>query len=715
MGNSDMPLKKEQLFAFLCNISEQYHIGIAIVDINEPNNPFVFLNDAFLHLTGYEKDELIGRNITILEGLRTNKETQEEFEYHLIHKTPFRLNLLHYRKDQVAFWNHISCEPIKDDNGQIQYAMLHCSDITELMLGKMLSKLEHEVYSELEKGVELVDICNLITKQVERYYIRDIYCSIHFVKSISEIVPIASGSLSLESIKAIHKMDINSTKGCNERAIYIEQLSHESCQKINATIKSCWTKPIFNNDQQLIGYVSIYLKNNAEPRQPDIHFLNKLSPIIGLSIKYAEQKQQLQRLAYFDLSSGIPNYNYFYTNLKQWAEQDIKGYILLTQPSEYASIVDLFGRKIGDKLIGQLIERLESIYDLNTDIIYGRFSNSTFILATKLPSLEIDNLIKKLFEITNTPFSIAEREIFISLKIGIANFDETISIDESIRRSDIALTKSSNQKGAVVSYFEAETDEKIQRELEIVNQLTHGLQNDEFTIHLQPKVNLLTAAIEGFEALARWYSPVLGPISPAEFIPIAEQTGKISQVDNVVLQKVLKFQNERKSKGLKLVPISVNISPVHFYRESFVDDFISLVNKYEISPEFIKIEVTESVELFDHRKAKEILIELKKYGYESSIDDFGVGFSSLSYLQQLPFSEIKIDRSFINGIEDNGMHAVVQTIVQLASNLKMHAVAEGIETAEQYKLLQKMGCRTGQGYYFHKPMPIEEAEKLLDA
>src|SRR5690606_35245922 len=189
-------------------------------------------------------------------------------------------------------------------------------------------------------------------------------------------------------------------------------------------------------------------------------------------------------------------------------------------------------------------------------------------------------------------------------------------------------------------------------------------------------------------ALARWYSPVLGTISPAEFIPIAEQTGKISQLDNVILKKVLRFQNERKTKGLKIVPISVNISPVHFYRESFVEDFISYVNKYEIRPEFIKIEVTESVELFDYQKAKEILSELRKFGYESSIDDFGVGFSSLSYLQQLPFSEIKIDRSFINGIEDNAMYAVVQTIVQLASNLKMHAVAEGIETLEQYQLLQ---------------------------
>ena len=242
-----------------------------------------------------------------------------------------------------------------------------------------------------------------------------------------------------------------------------------------------------------------------------------------------------------------------------------------------------------------------------------------------------------------------------------------------------------------------------------------GIKNEEFTVHLQPKINLNTDEIEGFEALARWFSPVLGNVSPAEFIPIAEKSGKINEVDILILRKVLKFQNLRLTEGLQIFPIAVNISPVHFYSETFVNDFLTLVEEYQIPPDYIKIEVTESVELFDFVKAKQILLELKKLGYESSIDDFGVGFSSLSYLQQLPFSEIKIDRSFINDISNSDMYAVVQTIVQLAEKLRMHVVAEGIETLEQYTILQKIGCKSGQGFYFHKPMPLEEAQKLLDS
>ncbi len=340
-----------------------------------------------------------------------------------------------------------------------------------------------------------------------------------------------------------------------------------------------------------------------------------------------------------------------------------------------------------DELVGKTLSTFNGIKtDSKMNVkIYNRLSTKTPFELNVLHYQKdgTDAFVSDIQNVTAAPFPIANREIFITLKIGISHFDHTLPIDESIRPADTALTKSRHQKGAIVSFFEAETD----GELDILNQLRYGLQNEEFSVHLQPKVNLITAEIEGFEALARWYSPVLCPVSPVEFIKIAEQAGKIRELDNIILKKVLQFQNDRQIKGLKMVPIAVNISPVHFYHESFVNDFITLVNFYNVSSQFIKIEVTESVELFDFQKAKEILLELKQYGYESSIDDFGVGFSSLSYLKQLPFSEIKIDRSFINDLNDAGMHAV----------------AEGIETLEQFVLLQKMGCRTGQGYYFHKP------------
>ena len=719
MYNTKMPLSKDELLPFLCNISEQFHIGIAIINIEKNDFPFVYVNQAFTTLTGYLQNELIGKNFESLTGVKTCLEQNEELFFNFSKKSSFEKNIIHYQKDGTAFWNHVTFQPIIDRDGIATYAIIHCKDITDQMLNKMLSKLEHEVYIELEENGELKNILQLITEKVEKYYIRDIFCAIHVVNQERNLVAIASGSLPLSLIKAMNHLEIGgSTAGYNESVVYINDLSIKN-NKSNKLIKkyklsSCWSKPIFTNEKRLLGYFSIYIKGEMQLRQADIDFLKKLSPIVALSMKYVKQKQELKRLAFYDMSTGMPNYNNFYTSLVMWVDEKVNGAILLLQPNEYSSIVDLYGRKFGDELIGQLVHRFLAIEDLHEEIIYGRFSTSSFIIGVKQVDEEsLKQFINQIIQITSVPFTIADREIFITLKIGVSHFNESLSLDESIRRADTALTKSRLQN-SVVAYFEAGTDELIQRELNILNQLQFGIKNEEFTVHLQPKINLATDEIEGFEALARWHSPVLGHVSPAEFIPIAEKSGKINEVDNLILRKVLKFQNIRISKGLKIVPIAVNISPVHFYSETFVNDFLSLVQKYHIPPNYIKIEVTESVELFDFVKAKEILLQLKKLGYESSIDDFGVGFSSLSYLQQLPFSEIKIDRSFINDINNSDMHAVVQTIVQLAEKLRMHVVAEGIETSEQYSILQKIGCKSGQGFYFHKPMPLVEAENLLN-
>lgn len=231
---------------------------------------------------------------------------------------------------------------------------------------------------------------------------------------------------------------------------------------------------------------------------------------------------------------------------------------------------------------------------------------------------------------------------------------------------------------------------------------------------LQPKVNLMTGEIESFEALARWNSADLGFVSPTLFIPVAENTGNIYKVDLEIFKKVLQWQKQRHDAGLKLYQVSINISPSHFYNPAFVESSIALIESYKIDPKFIKFEITESVELEDVLRAKKIIDELQQIGIETSIDDFGVGYSSLSYLQELPFKEIKIDKSFVDDLANPRMNAVIKTIIQLSDNLNMVSVAEGIETEEQHLELKRLGCQVGQGYYYYKPMPIKQINELLD-
>lgn len=720
-----MPLSKEQLLSFVCNIIDQSNSCIAIIDQQEQDLPILYYNESFSELTGYINNELIGKNLRSLRGIKTDPEIESEIDLNIKSQLPVEINIIHYHRDGSPFWNYLYSLPIKDETNEVQFTLICCKNITDQMLDKMLSKLEREVYAELDQGGDTEVILQLIAEKIEMYYIRSVYCAIRVLDSNGELKVIATGSLPSTLIESINAYIIEPTAGFNEKAVYIDNVSHKQIE-LNKNIYneipsleviSCWTKPIVNQHHHILGSITIYLKDQASLKQSDLEFLNKLSPIITLSLKYAEQKQELERLAFYDMNTGIPNQNYFYTNLEEWIEGAFTGIILIIQPGEYSGIVDLYGRKTGDELLIQIANRLNNHQKVesNEEIIYGRFSNSSIITAQKIYDDKINQYVSRLRkELTASPYVLAGREMFISLNVGIAHFGNGVLMEESIRQADIALTSSRKKFGTVITFFEEETNKLMQQEMDTLNQLIHGLKNNEFSAFLQPKINLKTAEIEGFEALARWHSPVLGSVSPATFIPIAEYSGKIREIDNAILKQVLKWQQARKEKGLKLIPVSVNISPVHFYHDTFVDDFISLVHQYHISPKFIKVEVTENFELVDFEKAKSILIRLKEYGYESSIDDFGVGFSSLSYLQQLPFSEIKIDQSFISNMNNDEMFAVVQTIIQLASRLNMHAVAEGIETVDQYNLLKNIGCNTGQGYYFHKPMPINEAEKLLN-
>lgn len=268
--------------------------------------------------------------------------------------------------------------------------------------------------------------------------------------------------------------------------------------------------------------------------------------------------------------------------------------------------------------------------------------------------------------------------------------------------------------GTNFAKYEENSINQLTEEMDIFNQLTFGIQNQEFEVYLQPKINFETIQVEGFEGLSRWNSSKLGFVSPINYIPIAEQSGRIKDIDLLNLTTILQWLQDRLDAGKKIVPVSLNISPDHFYEPQFLDTIIRIFNQFHVPTKYIKLEVTESIELVDFAKAKAILEKLNDFGIESSIDDFGVGFSSLSYLPKLPFSEIKIDRSFVNSMDEPGMYAIVQTIIQLAHNIDMRPIAEGVETKEQLAMLQKLGCPAGQGYYFYKPMTIIDAEKLLD-
>ena len=713
-GQYIAPQSKEQLFHSICSLAKQYSTGVAILDACHPERPFVYYNESFAVLTGYTDDELIGRNLSQFVDTNTATHLLEALNDSLEHALPFETSLIHYQKDSTPFWHEMFTHPIRDRHGSVQYIMLHSKDVTDEKLFKILSKLEHEVYSEIEKGGELSSILQLISTQIETYYIRNIYCAIHLTQANETLATVASGSMPIELAHAMLLSNARTSTVERVNSQYVNDVCTTLQMELKMPIHAYVTKIISDQNDQTRGAITLYFAKEPIIKQIELDFLDRLILLISLAVKYVAQTQQLRKLAYYDQATDLPNVHYFHTQLSTWINEGKRGVVSIIQPGEYSNIVDLYGRQAGDEILRQMAERLQQSASSERHEFIAKHSHSTLIFACNYEMDELELYHSRLRQIIQTPYIIQDKELHITLKVGVTHFKEDEQVDEIIRQADLTLSKSRQISGTNVAYFEEQNNVKLQKEMDILNQLTYGLTQQEFYAVLQPKINFNTLEIEGFEALCRWNNNVLGHVSPDTFIPIAERTGKIKKIDSLVLKQVLAWQQQRLANGEKTLPIAINISPVYFYDEQFVENIISLIEQYNVPPHLIKLEVTESVELVDFSKAKAILASLKQHGIESSIDDFGVGFSSPSYLQQLPFREIKIDRSFINEMDKPEMYAVVQTIIHLAASLRMNAVAEGIETAQQFENLRKMGCSTGQGYFFYKPLALSEAANLVN-
>ena len=722
MSQERIPLSKEQLRCWVNQIAEQHTKGAIIVDPHSETFPIIYCNDAFIKMTGYTNEEIVGQSLHFMNGKKTNEAMVCRLQETLQRKESFHLKLIHYKQDGTAFWHEMTGHPMKDTNNDVQLLLIYCDNTTSSALTRMISKLEVEVYEHLENDLNDTMIYQLITEKIETHYLRNAYCVIQLMQADGTLYVTGHGSLPLRIAQQLtdeYKEQYTTTYTDNEEIIETMVTSKNLHFKqflnsdIDLMISGSWIKPIFSKAKNLKGYITLYYNEFEKLDQTDVYFLNRIAALITLAQKYGDQKRELRKLAYYDTAIDIPNAHYFRLKLDEWIKEGKEGIVILIQPSEYSNIVDLYGRSFGDELLKQMVERLNLHRNQHIEFI-ARFSNA-LIIASCVDHEKLQQYDSRVRPLTIIPYFLSEKETYITLKIGVGFFTEHSTSDDTIRQADIALSKARQQSGTSIAYFESEIDEKLKLEMDTMNQLTHGLNNDEFTIHLQPKMNMKTGRIDGFEALSRWHSSTLGNVPPSIFIPLAEQSGHIKEIDITVIKKVLSWLESRLHKGLRVAPVAVNISPDYFYDESFLEQFKEVIKDYDVPLHLLKLELTESIELVDFTKAKETLTELKQLGIDSAIDDFGVGFSSLSYLPKLPFTEIKIDRSFVSALNDPGMYAVIQTIIQLASNLQMKAVAEGIETLEQFITLKNMGCHIGQGYYLHKPMPLEVASALLDS
>ncbi|WP_339262344.1 EAL domain-containing protein [Lysinibacillus sp. FSL K6-3209] len=381
----------------------------------------------------------------------------------------------------------------------------------------------------------------------------------------------------------------------------------------------------------------------------------------------------------------------------------------------FKQINDTLGHAVGDTILIEAARRIQTLLK-NKDII-ARYGGDEFIVTlTNVKNVrEAATFAEQIIGIMEQPMNINGQEIFVSTSIGVSMYPADGETSEQlITCADKAMTYSKKNGLNGYSFYFDELQTDTQRVLLLDSELRRAIENREFELHFQPKIMLENEHIQGLEALVRWNNERLGFVSPAEFIPYAEETGLIIPLSEVIIEKACEAAIKLQQFGRK-IPIAINISSIHFKQQNFLESIQTILERYNTSANNFEIEVTERTVMNSATETVSKLVRLKQLGFKISIDDFGTGYSSLSYLVRFPLDCLKIDRSFIQHICSlDEKQAVVDAIIQMSHRLKMKVVAEGVEQAQQVDILRKMNCDIIQGYYYSKPLPLPELLEYIE-
>ncbi|MDH5358631.1 MAG: EAL domain-containing protein [Gammaproteobacteria bacterium] len=484
-----------------------------------------------------------------------------------------------------------------------------------------------------------------------------------------------------------------------------------------------WQGEIWN--QRKNGEIYVQYQTIIKIIDSEGQVLNYIAAFTDITEK-KEREDHIHYLAHYDSLTGLPNRplftELFTKELSRTKRTNQSGAILFLDLNRFKNINDSLGHQVGDEVLIEFANRL--LRCLRKEDTVARISGDEFIILIANVNGNLDAaasiakaISQKIIQSLHAPMEIGPHEIIASTSIGISLFpNNDLPVETIIKQADTALYSAKEDGWENVKFFDSEMEVTATHRLHIEIALRKAVENQDLQIYFQPKFNIQTGSITGAEALLRWHHEEDGFISPSDFIPIAEGTGLIVKISEWLLDSVCKqiqkWEQQQLFDGIQNV--SVNISPRHFRQQDFVEKLIALVKYYDISPAHLELELTEDIittNVADVRNKLEIINEC---GIKISIDNFGTGYSSLTYLQQLPIHSLKIDRSFINDIDENSEHkALIHAIMSMANTFHLNTVAEGVETVQQQDYLQQQGCMEFQGFLRSPAISLDKFNDML--
>lgn len=441
--------------------------------------------------------------------------------------------------------------------------------------------------------------------------------------------------------------------------------------------------------------------------------------------KYRLQNEELTYMAYYDSLTGLYNRNYFILSLGEFVRKAEENHaivsVLFMDVDDFRKINDGMGILEGDDVVQQIGLFLKDL--MNENVIISHFNSDIFCVAIYDPvgKRSVENIIELINNRMKEPISVLNKsdsyvDVTLTLSIGVAEYPEsTTNALNLINLAEIVMLKAKRKGKNNVQYYDKPIIDEFIGNIEIEKKLNLALKEQKFFMYYQPQYDTQNKTLRGVEALVRWKDDDGKVVSPETFIPIAEKNGSILMLGDWIIEECISdFAKWNGKHKIKDFLISINVSSLQFKNKNFVKYLISIIKKYNVSPSNIELEITESVFIDNMQEIIHKMKLLKDFGIRFSMDDFGTGFSSLSYLRELPIDTLKIDKSFIdNVVTDGSTRTIAESIIDLSKKLGFDTIAEGVEEEVQYSLLKNIGCENIQGFYLGKPMKFEQIDELL--
>ena len=694
--------------------------------LDDPGPRVVYVNQAFTHMTGYTFAEVVGKNPRLLQGPGTDSAVTARIRRALKAWKPVSETLLNYRKDGRPFWVHLSITPVADETGWYTHWISIQRDVTEQHLQRELEYDQRKIMEMATKNRPLDDVldavCGLLSKR--------------FSGSVTVLAVCEGGQLHLQGVtNAPRALQAHGLLGTGphggllersireRRSVLIEDTGHDASGAVAPALRtqhgihSAWAVPLITSTEVAVGALGIYGRAPGRPTPAELQFLQDVAHLTTIVIERYRSQDNLQRLALYDNLTGLPNRVLYREMLDQMVARANRDgdcvMVGLMDLDRFKTINDSLGHSAGDLLLTQVAARLRE--NTRAEDVVARMGGDEFTLLFPMKRPTLQNMTataQRLMTIFDRPFDLNGQEIFIDASLGLAlSREDGNSAEELLVRADIAMYQA-KREGVRFARFDRTIRSLSSLQLTLEADLHYALQRQELEVFYQPIYDAGTHRVTSVEALLRWNHPRLGRVSPAEFIPLAESSGLILTIGSWVIEQAcrqLRLWHEH-TPGLS---VSVNLSARQFRHKDLVGVVRRSLEANGLSPECLVIEITEGI-LVDVPDAERVLHEFRQLGIHISLDDFGTGYSSLSYLRRFPLTHLKIDKSFLDGLEEGGTNAsIVRSVVTLAHSLGLHVTAEGIETQAQADYVHAVGCNNLQGYLLAKPMPAQQCSELL--